>query len=350
MHVQAAGQHLLTLINDVLDLASLDSGELRIALMPVALAPLLQATLPMLDPLLKAHAVTLHTQLPPLTVLADATRLRQVLLNLLSNAIKYNRPGGQVEVSAWHTRATDGDRVHVRVADTGRGMTAEQVQRLFEPFNRLGAESSAIEGSGIGLTIARSLAERMGGRLQVQSQPGSGTVFELELTAPADQASASAQNRTTDSVDLPAAATPAAHPMPPSLTGVTAAKAKRQVLYVEDNPVNALIIAELLARRPDLVLHLAADGESGVAQARALRPDLVLLDMQLPDINGLEVMRRLQVWPETARIPCIALSANAMPEDIESALRAGATDYWTKPLDFRAFMAALDTLFDTPAG
>jgi CheY-like chemotaxis protein len=138
--------------------------------------------------------------------------------------------------------------------------------------------------------------------------------------------------------------------MPPSLTGVTAAKAKRQVLYVEDNPVNALIIAELLARRPDLVLHLATDGESGVAQARALRPDLVLLDMQLPDINGLEVMRRLQAWPDTARIPCIALSANAMPEDIESALRAGAADYWTKPLDFRAFMAALDTLFGRPAG
>ena len=350
MHVQAAGQHLLTLINDVLDLASLDSGELRIALMPVALAPLLQGTVPMLDPLLKAHAVILHTQLPPLTVLADATRLRQVLLNLLSNAIKYNRPGGRVEVSAWHTQATDGDRVHVRVADTGRGMTAEQVQHLFEPFNRLGAESSAIEGSGIGLTIARSLAERMGGRLQVQSEPGSGTVFELELAAPANQAGAAAQDRTTDSVDLPAAATPAAHPMPPSLTGVTAAKAKRQVLYVEDNPVNALIIAELLARRPDLVLHLATDGESGVAQARALRPDLVLLDMQLPDINGLEVMRRLQAWPDTARIPCIALSANAMPEDIESALRAGAADYWTKPLDFRAFMAALDTLFGRPAG
>ena len=370
LHVQSAGQHLLTLINDVLDLTSLDSVELRIALLPVALAPLLQATLPMLDPLLKSHAVSLHAQVPPLTVLADATRLRQVLLNLLTNAIKYNQPGGRVDVSAWHTQAADGGRVHVRIADNGRGMTAEQVQHLFEPFNRLGAESTAVEGSGIGLTIARSLTERMGGSLQVHSQPGSGSVFKLELAAPACQNSAATRETAPVTRSLPANAPLAAAtidqtttttaatttetttgtPSTSEATSVSTSTARRQVLYIEDNPVNAMIIAELLARRTDLVLHLAADGESGVAQARALLPDLVLLDMQLPDIDGLEVMRRLQAQADTARIPCIALSANAMPDDIESALRAGAADYWTKPLDFRAFLAALDTMFGKPAG
>jgi signal transduction histidine kinase/CheY-like chemotaxis protein len=359
-HVQAAAQHLLTLINDVLDLASLDSGELRIATLPVALGPLLQATLPMLDPALKSQGVTLQVQVPPLTVLADATRLRQVLLNLLSNAIKYNRPGGRVDLSAWHSQVADDARVHLRVTDTGLGMTPEQLAHLFEPFNRLGAERSAVEGSGIGLTIARSLVERMGGHLRVQSQPHTGSVFEIDLAAPAQQArSTAAPSFANDSADdaSATAAGPTPEAIPPATVTTTftahsslhkMAKAQRHLLYIEDNPVNAMIIAELLAHRTDLVLHVAPDGHSGVAQARALRPDLVLLDMQLPDINGLEVMRQLQSWPETAHIPCVALSANAMPDDIQRALNAGAADYWTKPLDFRAFTTALDTLLGAP--
>ncbi len=357
LHVQGAGQHLLSLINDVLDLASLESGELRVSPQPVALAALVQATLPMLDPLLKSQGVTLSIEVPPLTVMADATRLRQVLLNLLSNAVKYNRPAGRVEVSAWQHSVAGASRVHLRVADTGRGMTPDQLNHLFEPFNRLGAEGTAIEGSGIGLTIARTLVERMGGQIGVQSRPGQGSVFEIELlappyvaatetsTAPAPTAPASTRLAAVAPVGPAGPAAPASNTKPGS---AAAALRPRRLLYIEDNPVNAMIIAELLARRDDLVLHLAADGQGGVSQARALVPDLILLDMQLPDIDGLEVMRQLQAWPATAAIPCIALSANAMPDDIARTLQAGAIDYWTKPLDFRAFMAALDGLLGPP--
>ena len=327
-HVHAAGRHLLSLINDVLDLAGLESGELRVTPEPVALATVLRATLSMLEPLLQARQISLSHDIdsqPGLRVLADATRLRQVLLNLLSNAIKYNRAGGHVEVQAWQA----GEDVHLRVSDTGCGMSAEQLQHLFEPFNRLGAEASGIEGSGIGLTIARALTERMGGRLEVQSQPGEGSSFVLCLQSPPP---------------LPAPDTAAAPPHAPTETPVQSAR-RRQVLYIEDNPVNALIIAELLARRGDIELHLAVDGASGLARARELAPDLLLLDMQLPDINGLEVLARLKAEPATAHVPCMALSANAMPDDIERTLQAGAAAYWTKPLDFGAFMAGLDRLF-----
>jgi hypothetical protein len=256
--------------------------------------------------------------------MADATRLRQVLINLLSNAIKYNRAGGLVTVEALR----EGADVRLRVADTGRGMSDEQLSHLFEPFNRLGMDGDAIEGTGIGLAIVKALVERMGGSVHVDSTPGAGSIFELRLAAADAAASAGTSG-------APAAA---ANPHAP-------AKRLRQLLYVEDNPVNALIIGELLSRRPDLVLHVAVDGASGVAQAAALQPDLILLDMQLPDFDGFEVLRRLREMPATAATPCIALSANAMPQDIERALRAGMSEYWTKPLDLQAFLAALDAWF-----
>ena len=329
-HIRAAGRHLLTLINDVLDLASLDSGELRIALQPVALQPLVAATLPMLGSLAQGRQVEIITGPLSCSVLADANRLRQVLLNLLSNAVKYNREGGTVTVQA----AIEGEQVVISVADTGRGMDAAQMRQLFEPFNRLGMAAAGIEGSGIGLTIAKTLAERMGGSLQASSTPGEGSVFELRLALPPP-----ADTRL-------AAGTGSLHDMPqPESTPKGADTLRRQVLYIEDNPVNALIISELLARRSDLELTVACDGTNGVELAQRRLPQLILLDMHLPDIDGLEVMRRLQADVRTAHIPCIALSANAMPEDIDRTLQAGASDYWTKPLDFRAFMAALDALF-----
>jgi PAS domain S-box-containing protein len=340
-HIRVAGRHLLTLINDVLDLTSLESGELRLAVEPVALAPLVQALLPMVSALQAPKQVTV--QLGPLAnaVMADPTRLRQVLLNLLSNAVKYNRPGGEVRVQA----RADGAQVLLQVSDTGRGMDEEQLLHLFEPFNRLHPLDPQIEGSGIGLTIAKSLVERMGGRIAVQSEPGVGSVFDVWLPAPEGHA-APGPAETPAGGPSPAPAAPA-----PSAPAAAAAAPRHQLLYIEDNPVNALIIGELLARRSDLALHVAADGLAGVARARELRPELILLDMQLPDIDGLEVMRRLRADPVTADIACIALSANAMPDDIERALRAGASDYWTKPLDFRAFMAAMDTLFGkAPSG
>jgi len=337
-HIHSAGEHLLALINDVLDLSGLESGELRITLQPVALAPLLAQTMPMLDTLCRRHGVEVQLGALPGSVMADATRLRQVLLNLLSNAVKYNRPGGRVQVEA---EAQGAERL-IRVTDTGLGMSAEQLRDLYEPFNRLGRQSEGpegVEGSGIGLAIVKALMDRMGGSVRAHSTPGVGSVFELRLA---------------DAAPLPVAgqapAVPAAAAQPPRPDAGTAAAARGTLLYIEDNPVNALIVSELIARRADLRLHIAADGRSGVQRALELQPDLVLLDMQLPDFDGHEVLRRLRAQPALATVPVIALSANAMPDDIARALRAGMTDYWTKPLDFAAFLAAMDRMFGPAPG
>ena len=331
-HIRSAGQHLLTLINDVLDLSSVEGGELRIALQPVALAPLVQQTLPLLGTLRERHRVTLHLGALQGSVLADATRLRQVLLNLLSNAIKYNREGGGVTVQA----QTQGPVLVLQVSDSGRGMNEEQLRHLFEPFNRLGRQcdegtgADIVEGSGIGLAIVKALVERMGGTVRVSSTPGVGSVFEVLLA---------------DATNQPPAPGPVVAGGRTVSPSAPSQALRGRLLYIEDNPVNALIISELLARRSDLQLHIAEDGERGVQQALALLPDLVLLDMQLPDMDGFEVLRRLRDEPLLAKVPVIALSANAMPEDIERALRAGMSDYWTKPLDFVAFMASIESLF-----
>ena len=337
-HIRSAGQHLLTLINDVLILSALEGGEMPITLEPVSLRALVEETLPMLAPLQQLHqAQPLRVELGALDlhVLADATRLRQVLLNLLSNALKYNRPAGSVHIEALRR----GESVLLRVTDTGRGMTDEQLRHLFEPFNRLGADRGEIEGTGIGLAIVQALVERMGGSVHVDSRPGEGSVFELRLAA-ASMPQAEAKAKAKAKVKAVPTAVPPATPTP-----LLAPARLHRVLYIEDNPVNALIISELLALRGDLALDIAVDGSSGVSQAQALRPDLILLDMQLPDFDGFEVLRRLREQPHTAGIPCIALSANAMPADIKRALQAGMSDYWTKPLDFKAFMAALEQRF-----
>ena len=350
-HVAAAGAHLLALIDDVLDLSSLQSGELQLTLEPLALATLLQSTLPLLGPALAAQPVPVHLGALPHRVQADARRLRQVLLNLLSNAIKYNRAGGEVRVES--TRV--GSEVLISVADTGRGMSQEQQLHLFEPFNRLGAQSRGIEGTGIGLAIAKSLVERMGGSVAVQSQAGQGSVFELRLRAAPDLAAApGAEPHRDTSTTAPSTSNGSA---PGNVNNIKNSGSdgdalpgrRHRVLYIEDNPVNALIITELLARRANLLLEVAVDAASGLAAARALRPDLILLDMQLPDADGFEVLRRLRADPVTAHIACVALSANAMPEDIARARQAGVADYWTKPLDFKAFLAALDERLASPA-
>ncbi len=333
-HIHSAGQHLLTLINDVLNLSALEGGEVPITLAPVALRALLAQTLPMVAPLQAQQQVRVEQGALDLHVLADATRLRQVLLNLLSNALKYNRPGGSVRVEALQR----GPSVLLRVTDTGCGMSDEQLRHLFEPFNRLGADRGEIEGSGIGLAIVKALVERMGGSVHVDSRPGVGSVFELRLVAAAAPPTAAA-------VAGPALASHAPQQTQSIEAAPAPAAGQHRVLYIEDNPVNALIISELVARRTDLSLHVATDGASGVHQAQQLLPELILLDMQLPDFDGFEVLRQLRAEPRTAGIRCIALSANAMPADIERALKAGLSDYWTKPLDFKAFMAALDALF-----
>jgi signal transduction histidine kinase/CheY-like chemotaxis protein len=324
--IHGAGQHLLSLINDVLDLSSLEGGEMRISAQPVALQALVAETLPLVERQARQRKVKLRSGALTGVALGDATRLRQVLLNLLTNAVKYNREGGQVLVEA---EPLDG-AVRLRVSDTGRGMNDAQLLQAFEPFNRLGLESEGIEGTGIGLAIVKALVERMGGTVDARSSPDHGSVFEVRLP--------------DGSAFDPIEAEPGQQAAPTQPTPRPAGQAGR-LLYIEDNPVNLLIVKEVLAQRPDLQLHTACDGLSGVSQAQSHRPDLILVDMQLPDIDGHEVLRRLRAEVATAGIPCISVSANAMPEDIDRALKAGFEDYWTKPLDLRVFMRSLDTIF-----
>jgi signal transduction histidine kinase/CheY-like chemotaxis protein len=326
-HVQASGEHLLALIDDVLELSSLESGELPLSLQAVALAPLVHTTLPLVELLAQAHDVTLQLGALDGWVLADPVRLRQVLLNLLSNAIKYNRRGGRVTVDT----ETQGGWLLLRVQDSGRGLSEDQLRHLFEPFNRLGADHEGIAGTGIGLAIVQASVQHMGGSVAVTSRLGAGSCFELSLQradAPLPPQPVFAEG------DL----LPPARLQPGS-----------QLLYIEDNEVNLLLVSELRRQRPALQFLSATDGASGVAVARARQPVLILLDMQLPDMDGHEVLRRLRADPATAAIRCIALSANAMPEDIRHALATGFDDYWTKPLDLQAFLRSIDALFGRPA-
>ncbi|MDH4390310.1 MAG: PAS domain-containing protein [Aquabacterium sp.] len=324
--VQASGEHLLALIDDVLELSSLESGELPLSLQPVALAPLVQTSLPLVELLAQQHQVSLVVGPFDGWVLADPVRLRQVLLNLLSNAIKFNRPGGRVTVDA----VLQGGWWLLQVADTGRGMTEAQLQHLFEPFNRLGAERDGPAGTGIGLAIVQASMQHMGGAVQVRSTAGEGSVFELAL-----------QQAGEPQAGAPAFA--AGAPLPPALP--VRGSSRPLLLYIEDNEVNMMIVRELLHQRPDLDFEGAIDGASGLAAARRLQPALILLDMQLPDTDGHAVLRQLRADPATAQIRCIALSANAMPEDIRIALAEGFDDYWTKPLDLPSFLRALEALF-----
>ncbi|MDT7835679.1 PAS domain-containing protein [Aquabacterium sp. OR-4] len=330
--VQTSGRHLLSLIDDVLDLSSLQSGELPQQLQAVELAPLVRGTVPLVELLGHDLGVSLHLDTVDGWVQADPVRLRQVLLNLLSNAIKYNRPGGRVTVRTRTAQGPAGMQRVLTVHDTGRGLTEDQIARMFEPFNRLGAERDGIAGTGIGLAIVKSAVEQMGGQVRVHSRLGEGSSFEVRLPMAEPPPQAGPAVRLGDGL--------------PAQRG-----GNGRLLYIEDNEVNMLIVQELVARRPDLHFIGAVDGASGLAEARAQRPQLILLDIHLPDMDGHEVLARLRADPATAAIRCIAVSANAMPEDIRRAQAAGFDGYWTKPLEMTAFLQALDTLFgpaDTP--
>lgn len=335
-HIDDAGRHLLALIDDVLDLSRAESGDLRLAPEALALDALVAATLPLVRGQADQLGLTLDVDpIPPGSVWADPVRARQVLLNLLTNAIKYNRRGGRVRLRI------EREDTHYRlsIADTGHGLDAAQLSAAFEPFNRLGADRLGIEGTGIGLAIVKALVEQMQGRIDASSRPGEGSEFSFTLPI-ASEPQAAAPDVETPAPGAAAHSTDA----PPGADAPPAC-----VLYIEDNEVNALLVRELLAPHAWVRLHTAPDGGSGVHMARQLRPDLVLLDMQLPDMDGLAVMQTLRADPLTADLRCVVLSANAMPDDVRTALQAGAIDYWTKPIELPAFVDKLAALVRPPA-
>ncbi len=331
--VHSAGLHLLALIDDVLDLATIESSSLSLASEPVSLQAAVDDALQWTQPQAARAGIALHAGPFDAWVQADGRRLRQILSNLLSNAVKYNRPRGEVRLSLAARPLPGGRRGwQVSVRDTGRGMTPRQRAHLFEPFNRLGAEREGIEGTGIGLAIVRHLLGVMGGGIDVETAPGEGSEFRFTLPAARAPAACAAADRKGG---CPAAAAPGS---------------VLRLLYIEDNAVNVLLVQELVAMRANVELLVAATGESGVATACAERPDVVLIDMQLPDFDGFEVLRRLRAQPGRAGRVFIALSANAMPEDVSRARAAGFDDYWTKPIDFTQFLARLDALARPAAG
>ncbi|HTG43633.1 MAG TPA: PAS domain S-box protein [Verrucomicrobiae bacterium] len=324
-----AGWHLLNLINEILDLAVIESGKVSLSSEPVSLSELLSECQAMMEP--QAQRRGIHMTFPrfetPLFVQADRTRLKQIAINLLSNAIKYNKDHGTVAVNCVFS---DTKRIRISVADTGVGMTPEKLAKLFQPFNRLGQEAGSIPGTGIGLVVTKRLAELMDGILAVESKVDEGSVFRLELMPaipPELQAEdALVHNRVPAAPDLD---------MP-----------CRTLLYVEDNPANLKLIEQLIERRSDIRLLTAVNGTLGIEVAREAQPDVILMDINLPGISGIEALQILRADSTTAHIPIVALSANAMARDVEKGLQAGFFWYLTKPIRVKAFMDTLDNALE----
>ena len=321
-HVLAQGRHLLSLIDEVLDLAQIESGKMSVSMERVDPLLVARQVCDTLKPDALAAGVTLHE--PPATaglgVGADRTRLRQILLNLLSNAIKYNRPDGAVLIEVRQA----GDTVAIAVTDTGEGIPPERLAELFQPFNRLGREATEVPGTGIGLAVSRRLAETMNGRLEVFSREGEGCTFTLYL--PVAKVS-----------DTPVSASPLPSTGLPLIEGRAAT-----LLYVEDNLSNIALMRHVIAALGTIQLHVAETGHEGLALARDLRPDVILLDINLPGLSGFELKAKLDADPLTQGLPVLALSASAMPQDIQRGREAGFRDYLTKPLEIGALARALN--------
>jgi PAS domain S-box-containing protein len=309
-----AGNHLLELVNEVLDLSRIEGGRLDVKLEPVNIGPLIVSCVKQLQPSAAQRSIRIELDMnASYAVQADRTRLKEVLLNLLSNAVKYNREGGHIQLSCALTGA---HRLRIRVRDTGRGIAAAALPRLFRPFERLESAYNGIEGTGIGLALAKKLVEAMHGEIGAESTQGEGSTFwfELPLAIPAEKNSAPAASRF----------------------------GRHRLLYIEDNPANMRLVNKIIATRKDIELLEAASAEAGLEIVKNQQPDLILLDVNLPGMDGYEALRQLRDDPATRDIPLIAVSANAMPRDIARGKAAGFNDYLVKPLDIGQFLKAVD--------
>ena len=322
-----AGWHLLKLINEILDLAVIESGKVSLSAESVSLAEVMSECRAMMEPQAQQHGISMtfphFEDEHPLFVRADRTRLKQIIINLVSNAIKYNKKDGAVAVDC---NVSAPERVRISVADTGAGLSPTKLAQLFQPFNRLGQEASGVTGTGIGLVVTKRLAELMEGVLGVESAVGVGSVFWCELI------SAAAPQLVVQSGETEVSA-PAQLP---------AGTPRRTLLYIEDNPANMKLVEQLIARHPGIRLLGAVNGTLGIEMARATQPDVILMDINLPGISGIEALKILREDATTARIPVVALSANAMPRDIAMGLELGFYRYLTKPIKVKEFMETLN--------
>jgi len=320
-----AGWYLLDLINEILDLALIESGKLLLSLEPMSLNEVMSDCQAMIEP--QAQKSGIQLTFPqfdcPYFVKADRTRVKQILINLLSNSIKYNRADGTVAVNY---SANTAERIRISITDTGEGLSVENLAQLFQPFNRLGRETGTEEGTGIGLVVSKRLVELMGGAIGAESTVGKGSVFWIELNR------TNAPQIVRDD-DQSLAIVPAK---------ISAEAPLHTLLYVEDNPANLLLVENLLERRSDIHLLSAQDGLRGIEVGRASLPDVILMDINLPGISGIQALKILRKDPTTARIPVIALSANAMPRDIAKGLEVGFFRYLTKPIKLNEFLDTLD--------
>ena len=323
-YISKAGWYLLALINEILDLAKIEAGRVDLSIKQENLGEIIDECINIIHPLAVKRAISIINRAlqEAVRIKTDRTRLKQVLMNLLNNAVKYNRERGYITILA---EKRDSGKVRISITDTGQGLSPDEVGSLFQSFNRLGAEKTEIEGTGVGLVISKKLVELMGGSIGVESLQDMGSTFWIEL----DIFHASVQeSRLAPDMNIPQElGKPTRH-----LT----------VLYIEDNPVNLRLVAQMLARRDDINMLSAHNGRLGIDLAMAHRLDVILLDINLPGMDGYEVLRKLKSHDETRNVPCLAISAHAMPEDIEKGLAAGFFNYLTKPLDVGRLFAAID--------